>query len=141
MLIRFLIAILILSSCTLFSGNNKTSEDACNWPPGNKNYSWRIDTVAYWPSTLGGLYVFNDSTAFITGRVNTKDRRLLAGLRWDGTVWVEDIYNPTPEFPIGHYGLDATGDDSIMVSVGYWDLNGGFKSAIGEFNLRTQKWT
>lgn len=141
MLIKILIFLFMVSSCSLFAGNDKTKEDVCDWPPGNRNYSWHIDTVAYFPSTLGGLHVINDSSVFLTGRINAKNGDDLHGLQWDGSEWTREIYSSAPDYPIGHYGLDATGDDSIMVSVGYWDLNGGFKSAIGEFNLRTKTWT
>jgi hypothetical protein len=137
---RFFVLILFISSCSLFSGNDKKKDDSCDWPIGNRNYTWRIDTVGYWPSDLGGLYVFNDSTAFITGRVETKNSELLTGLRWNGKAWLTDIYSPSPSYPIGHYGNDATGVDTLMVSVGYWGLKLD-QAAIGEFNLKTKTWT
>lgn len=129
----------LLTSCSLFGNSDKPKDTSCDWPPGNRNYSWRIDTVGYWSSTMGGLYVFNDSTAFITGYIKTKNAGLLPGLTWNGSNWLTDIYNPVPEFPIGHYGNDATGDDTLMVSVGYWGLNLD-QAAIGEFNLKTKTW-
>jgi len=137
---RFFVLIVFISSCSLFSGNDKKKDDSCDWPIGNRNYSWRIDTVGYWPSTMGGLYVFNDSTAFLTGNINDKKNNQLAGLRWNGTKWLTDIYNPAPEYPAGHFGNDAIGDDTLMVSVGYWGLNLD-QAAIGEFNLKTKTWT
>ena len=111
----------------------------CTYPAGNRNFTWRIDTVAWWPSTLGGVWAFSDSDAYLMGYIGEGKApwRIFAGKHWDGTQWTTNI-NGTDE-EVGHLANDVTGDDHFMVSVGNWYINPP-KPALGEFDNRTKKW-
>ena len=36
----------------------------CTYPAGNRNFTWRIDTVAWFPSSLGGVWALSDAYAY-----------------------------------------------------------------------------
>jgi len=111
----------------------------CTYLAGNRNYTWRMDTVAWFPSTLGGVWAFSDSDAYLMGYIGEGKTpwRIFAGKHWDGTQWTTNI-NGTDE-EVGHVANDVTGDDHFMVSVGNWYINPP-KPALGEFDNRTKKW-
>jgi len=111
----------------------------CTYLAGNRNYTWRMDTVAWFPSTLGGVWAFSDSDAYVMGYIGEGKTpwRIFAGKHWDGTQWTTNI-NGTDE-EVGHVANDVTGDDHFMVSVGNWYINPP-KPALGEFDNRTKKW-
>lgn len=111
----------------------------CEYPAGNRNYSWRLDTVAWFPSFLGGIHAFSDSDVYVMGYIGEGKSpwRIFAGRHWDGISWSEKLNGTNTE--IGHTSNDVTGDHIFMVSVGYWG-DPGIKSALGEFDNRTKKW-
>ncbi|NUN68774.1 MAG: hypothetical protein HUU02_03585 [Bacteroidetes bacterium] len=111
----------------------------CEYPAGNRNYSWRLDTVAWFPSTLGGIHAFSDSDAYLMGYIGEGKApwRIFAGKHWDGTQWSTNLNGTNAE--IAHVANDVTGDDHFMVSVGNWSINPP-KPALGEFNNQTKKW-
>lgn len=111
----------------------------CEYPAGNRNFTWRFDTVAWWPSTLGGVWVFSDSDAYVMGYVVTKDSpaTVILGRHWNGINWETNINGTVDE--IKHVANDVTGDGHYMVSVGNWSINPP-KPALGEFDNRTKRW-
>ncbi|MDP2303814.1 MAG: hypothetical protein Q8N03_15465 [Ignavibacteria bacterium] len=111
----------------------------CYYPAGNSNYTWRVDTVAWFPSTVGGVWAFSDSDAYVMGYIGEGKApwRIFAGIHWDGKQWTTNI-NGTDE-EVGHVANDVTGDDHFMVSVGNWYINPP-KPAVGEFDNRMKKW-
>jgi hypothetical protein len=115
----------------------------CEYPTGNRNFTWRLDTVAWFPSTLGGVWAFSDTDAYVMGYIvdGKPPYDLRAGRHWNGKVW-EDNINGT----YGFYGdikidprNDVTGDDHFMVCVGYWG-DPTIKAGIAEFDNNTKKW-
>lgn len=112
----------------------------CEYPEGNRNFTWRLDTVAWFPSTLGGIHAFSDSDAYLMGYIGEGKPpwRIFVGKHWDGTQWTTDINGTDAE--VGHVANDVTGDDHFMVSVGNWSITPP-KPAIGEFDNRTKKWS
>ena len=42
----------------------------CDSPPGNRNFTWRTDTVAWWPSEVGGVWAFSDDDAWVVGNLH-----------------------------------------------------------------------
>ncbi|HEX2869006.1 MAG TPA: hypothetical protein VHO03_18340 [Ignavibacteriales bacterium] len=118
------------------SGNN-----TCEFPTGNRNFSWQMDSVALFPSTLGGIWAFSDSDAYLMGDIYQWTDGVFtgyAGLHWNGKVWEKNL-NGTFEEIYKHIANDVTGDDHFMVSVGYW-YKGNEKAGLGEFDNRTKKW-
>ena len=111
----------------------------CDYPPGNRTFTWRVDTVAYWPSFLGGVHAFADDDAYVMGYIGEGQApwRIFVGKHWNGTKWDNNIYGTDAE--VGHVANDVTGDDHFMVSVGNWSWTPP-KPAIGEFDNRTKKW-
>ncbi len=113
----------------------------CNYSSGNRDFTWRTDSVAVFSSTLGGIWAFADDDAYVMGRlwkVEDGERRFFAGLHWNGSEWSGDIHGSI-ENDIRHYSNDLTGDKSFMVSVGLYDLNNP-KAGLAEFDNRTKKW-
>ena len=112
----------------------------CTFPPGNRNFTWRLDTVAWFPSTLGGVHAFSDSDAYAMGNifqiVNGVSKGFI-GLRWNGLKWETNINGTVAE--IQHVANDVTGDDHFMVSVGNWSITPP-KPGLGEFNNNIKKW-
>lgn len=111
----------------------------CEYSAGNRNISWKLDTVAWWPSTLGGVHAFSDSDAWVMGDmygpvINGKNTSYV-GLHWNGKSWNEKI----DFLNILMKANDVTGDDHFMVAAGYL-LYVGEKPAIAEFDNRTKKW-
>jgi hypothetical protein len=112
----------------------------CTYPPGNRNFSWRLDTVAWFPSTLGGVWAFSDDDAYLMGYIGEGKPpwRIFVGKHWNGKTWDTNINGTDAE--VAHVSNDVTGDDHYMVSVGNWAINPS-KPGIGEFNNITKKWT
>lgn len=112
----------------------------CFYPAGNRNFTYRVDTVAWFPSTLGGVWAFSDSDAYLMGDITQQDNGSLQGflgLHWNGIEWSRDIHGTPAE--IKSVANDVTGDDSYMVTVGNWSINPP-KPGISEFNNMTKKW-
>ncbi|MEX2603807.1 MAG: hypothetical protein WD361_06375 [Gracilimonas sp.] len=115
-------------------------KETCDFPPGNREFSWRADTVAWWPSTLGGVWAFADDDAYVMGSIwkeTGEEREFHLGLHWNGEEWSHDINGTVEE--IKHVANDVTGDDYYMVSVGNWSINPP-KPGIGEFDNRAKEW-
>jgi hypothetical protein len=112
----------------------------CEYPPGNRNFIWRLDTVAWFPSTLGGVWAFSDSDAYVMGnifQISNGVSKGYIGLHWNGKKWDININGTVDE--IKHVANDVTGDDYFMVSVGNWSITPP-KPGLGEFNNLTKKW-
>jgi len=112
----------------------------CEYPPGNRNFTWRLDTVAFFPSFLGGIHAFSDSDAYLMGYIGEGKPpwRIFVGKHWDGKTWDTNIHGTDAE--VGHYANDVAGDDHFMVSVGNYVIAPPGKPAIAEFDNRTKKW-
>tara|TARA_R110002050_G_scaffold2016_16_gene12446 strand:- start:466 stop:1644 length:1179 start_codon:yes stop_codon:yes gene_type:complete len=127
--------------CLITSCNTSTDpKETCDFPPGNRDFTWAVDTVALWPSTVGGVWAFADDDAYVMGSIVPKEnpQTLYLALRWDGKVWSKDVYIEDYS-EINHYSTDVTGDDFYMVSVGYWDKSDE-KAGLAEFDNRTKEW-
>ncbi|MDP2301997.1 MAG: hypothetical protein Q8N03_06200 [Ignavibacteria bacterium] len=142
-LLLILVTILLIAS---FSCKNNPSqppekETDCSFPPGNRNFSWHADTVAIFPSFMGGVWAFSDSDAYVMGSIFLRDDdgnlQGYFGLHWNGTKWDKNINGTV--FEINHDSRDVTGDDFYMVSVGMLGYNNP-RAAIGEFDNKTKKW-
>lgn len=126
----------ILASCNTGTDPKET----CDFPPGNREFSWQVDTVAIFPSRVGGVWAFADDDAYLMGNIRfieDPDPQFLA-LRWNGEEWTDDVYAESPS-DINHYSNDVTGDDHFMVSVGYWAI-GYEKPGLSEFDNRNKQW-
>lgn len=112
----------------------------CQYPAGNRSFTWRSDTVAWFPSTLGGVWAFSDSDAYLMGNIIQYPSGHFAGyvgLHWNGSRWDTNINGSVQE--IQHVASDVAGDDHHMVSVGNWSITPP-KPALGEFDNRTKRW-
>jgi hypothetical protein len=104
-----------------------------------------LDTVAWWPSTLGGVHAFSDSDAWVMGDmygpVINGHNTSYVGLHWNGEAWKERI----SFLNLLVKANDVSGDDHFMVAAGYRlysDTMGGAisKSAIAEFDNNSKQW-
>ena len=100
-----------------------------------------MDTVAWWPSTLGGVWAFADNDAWLMGVIVHRDSigqyKNIIGMHWDGNSWT------MPTIPyLGSFirPVDVTGDDHFMVAAGYAMYPQGYLSSILEFDNNTKKW-
>ena len=112
----------------------------CTYPTGNRNFTWSIDTVAWFPSTLGGVWAFSDTDAYLMGNIFQRPNGVSTGyigLHWNGKKWDTNINGTVDE--IKHVANDVIGDDHYMVSVGNWSIDPP-KPALGEFDNRIKKW-
>lgn len=111
----------------------------CEYPAGNRNYSWRLDTVAWFPSTLGGIHAFSDSDAYLMGYIGEGKApwNIFMAKHWNGSSWTTNTNGSYEE--IKHYANDVTGDNFYMVSVGYWAI-GSERAGLAEFDNRSKKW-
>jgi hypothetical protein len=98
-----------------------------------------VDTVAFFPSRLGGVWAFSDTDAYLMGYIATGDspNTVIIGLHWNGSGWGRNI-NGSPQ-DIQHFANDVIGDSHFMVSVGYWSI-GNEKAGLAEFDNTTRKW-
>lgn len=128
---------LFLSSCT--SPTTTKEASPCTYPAGNRSFTWRIDTVGWYPSSFGGLHAFSDNDAYAGGRFVTKDHsKLYNVLHWNGETWIPIVFSNSIE-QLGNDPYDATGDGHFMVMVG----TVGFENprpGIGEYNNQTKQW-
>jgi hypothetical protein len=111
----------------------------CVYPAGNRNFTWRLDTVAWWPSEVGGVWAFSDSDAWVMGNMHgptVPGQTSYLGLHWDGLQWG----TPASYDQVQHLSNDVIGDGHYMVSVGYWSV-GNEKVGLAEFDNRTKQWT
>tara|TARA_Y100001935_G_scaffold224416_1_gene200599 strand:+ start:2873 stop:4024 length:1152 start_codon:yes stop_codon:yes gene_type:complete len=126
----------LLASCNTGSDPNET----CDFPPGNREFTWQVDTVAIFPSTVGGVWAFGDDDAYLMGNIrfiDDPDPQFLA-LHWNGQEWTDEV-NAENQADIAHYSNDVTGDDHFMVSVGSWSI-GDEKPGLSEFDNHTKQW-
>ncbi|MCK6615917.1 MAG: hypothetical protein L6Q47_16910 [Ignavibacteriaceae bacterium] len=140
--IIILVGIIILfNSCSKDNPVTPQEPQICTYQEGDRNYTWRMDTIAIFPSWLGGIWAFSDSDAYVMGNIfqldSSNNLQGYIGLHWDGNHWSKDINGTVEE--IKHVANDVTGDDFYMVSVGNWAINPS-KPGIGEFDNRTKKW-
>ena len=122
----------------------------CTYPAGNRNFIWSIDTVAWFPSTVGGVWAFSDSDAYVMGYIvdNKPPYTLRAGRHWNGKIWENNINgtfgydNITEKW--GDIAIDprndVTGDDHFMVAVGWWGHSTTTYAGIAEFDNSIKKW-
>lgn len=111
----------------------------CEYPAGNRNFNWRLDTVAWWPSTLGGVHAFSDTDAWVMGYMQgptVPGQESYVGIHWNGKEWKEKIDFLT----ILMKPNDVTGDDHFMVGAGWVGLPEGTTAAVAEFNNQTKLW-
>ena len=124
---------------------------SCNYPHGNRNFAWRIDTVAWWPSEVGGVWAFSDTDAYLMGNISgptVPGQKHYVALHWNGKVWNDSINgtggydNATQKW--GDIAIDprgdVIGDDHLLVSVGYWGIYTIEYAGVAEFDNRTKKW-
>lgn len=119
---------------------DRTGPD-CNFSAGNRDFTWRVDTLALFPSSIGGVWAFSDDDAYLMGAIwkdEDGEKRFYAGLRWNGIEWSGDIHGTT-ENDVKHFSNDVTGDRSHLVSVGMYDFSNP-KAGLAEFDNRTKKW-
>ncbi len=143
--IAFVLSIIFIGlDCKKEAPTNSQPPTNCDYPPGNRNFTWRTDTVAWWPSEVGGVWAFSDNDAWVMGNLHgptAPGQTSYMGLHWNGKAW-----NDTIGFlDILTVPNDVAGDSYFMVSAGYrlfGDNNGGTISqpAIAEFDNRTNKW-
>jgi hypothetical protein len=109
----------------------------CEYPPGNRNFTWRLDTVAWWPSIVGGVWAFSDTDAWVMGYIGEGKSpwRIFTGKHWNGIQWDE----PLDYYTTLHFANDVTGDDHYLVSVGFWAV-GDSKAGLAEYDNLTKKW-
>jgi len=94
-----------------------------------------MDTVAWFPSTLGGVWAFSDSDAWVMGNLTLPTGETYMGWHWDGKTWNEKVdFNDILMVP-----NDVTGDNHFMVSAGYLRFT-GVRPAVSEFDNTTKKW-
>lgn len=141
---KFLSIIFTLSLALLFLGCPKEkppdviippTPTNCEYPAGNRNFTWRLDTIAWWPSFMGGVHAFSDSDAWVMGSMVSPTGQSYVGWHWDGKKWNEKV---------GFLSLlmkanDVTGDEHFMVGAGYLMFT-GVRPAIAEFDNKTKKW-
>lgn len=108
----------------------------CEYPQGNRNFTWRLDTIAWFPSWLGGVHAFSDSDAWIMGNIVYPKGDSYSAVHWDGTSWNKKVDFLT----VLMNANDVTGDNTLLVGVGY-RLIAGEKAAIAEYNNTTKQWT
>ncbi|HAP35206.1 MAG TPA: hypothetical protein DCQ28_04420 [Bacteroidetes bacterium] len=112
----------------------------CDYPVGNRNFTWRLDTIAWWPSFLGGLHAFSDSDAWVMGDMHgpviNGQNTSYVGLHWNGKTWNEKI----DFLDILMKANDVTGDSHFMAGVGWRGMPEGILAAITEFDNSTKKW-
>lgn len=89
----------------------------CEYPPGNRTFSWQVDTVGWFPSSIGGVWAFADDDAYLMGSIIQYDDQNnpegYLGLHWNGERWGPDINGTVEE--IRHVSNDVTGDSSYGV--------------------------
>lgn len=140
--------LLMLFALVLFGGSCKNNPviiepiNECEFPPGNRTFTWQADTVGWFPSSVGGVWAFADDDAYVMGSIIQYDEQNnpegYLGLHWNGERWSPDINGTAEE--IRHVSNDVTGDSSYLVSVGNWSITPP-KPALGEFDNTTKQWT
>jgi hypothetical protein len=122
----------------------------CEYPAGNRTFTWRIDTIAWFPSTLGGVWTFSDTDAYVIGTIVDGKAPYVSrpARHWNGTVWEDSIHgtwgydNLTEQW--GDISVsprnDVTGDDHFLVAVGYGAKTGFISAGVVEFDNKVKKW-
>jgi hypothetical protein len=149
-LVAFLMIAVMDSGCSKDHRDIITPSTNCDYPPGNRLFKWRLDTVAWFPSTIAGVWAFSDTDAYILGTIidGKPPYSNRIGRHWNGTVWENDIH--------GTWGFDnvterwgditigprnaVTGDSHFMVAVGLWGINNTTYAGIAEFDNTVKKW-
>ena len=142
LLVVFLCALFLNLKCKKDDGQCLTCPPPatnCEYPAGNRNFTWRIDTVAWWPSTLGGLWAFSDNDAWVMGNMcgpTVPGQTNYMGLHWNGQRWDDTV----KFLDIFIEPNDVIGDASFMAAVGYRMMPEGTFSTIVEYDNKTKKW-
>ena len=139
--IAFVLSIIFIGlDCKKEAPTNSQPPTNCDPPPGNRNFTWRTDTVGWFPTTLGGVWAFSDTDAYVMGYIGEgkPPYRIFVGLHWNGQTWDNNL-NGT-DLQVAQYSNDVTGDDHYMVSVGYYSISPP-QPGIGEFDNSAKKWT
>ena len=117
-----------------------SSATSCDYPPGNRNFTWRLDTVAWWPSEVGGVWAFSDNDAWVMGNMHgptVPGQTNYVGMHWDGESWQAKIsFTDVLVMP-----NDVAGDNHFIVAAGYAIFPQGTIPSIAEFDNNTKKWT
>jgi hypothetical protein len=67
--IAFVLSMLFTGlECKKEPPTNSPPPTSCDSPPGNRSFTWRTDTVAWWPSEVGGVWAFSDTDAYVIGK-------------------------------------------------------------------------
>jgi hypothetical protein len=122
----------------------------CEYPPGNRNFTWRLDTVAWFPSTVAGVWAFSDSDAYVMGTIvdGKPPYKSRPGRHWNGKIWENNIngtwdttITPDPNVTIKIAPRnDITGDDHYLVAVGNCAPTGYIAAGIAEFDNKIKNW-
>lgn len=150
-LLTYPVGIIILVFGVASCNTGPDPKETYDFPPGNREFSWRVDTVAWFPSTLGGVWAFADDDAYLMGNIiqynDEGEFRGYIGLHWNGKEWDDDIHgtwgfdNTTQTWgDIAITPNDVTGDDNVMVAVGSWGFAGVTYGGVAEFDNRTKTW-
>ena len=137
--ILFLLLSLSTLDCKKEPPTNSPPSTTCDYPPGNRNFTWRTDTVAWWPSEVGGVWAFSDNDAWVMGNLHgptVPGQTGYVGLHWDGTAW-KDTIQWTHVFTTP---TNVTGDTHFMVAPGYLLYADTSRPAIAEYDNNTKKW-
>jgi hypothetical protein len=120
------------------------------YPPGNRAFTWRTDTVAGFPSMISGVWAFSDTDAYVMGSIVDWYPPYTGrfGKHWNGKVWEDSLHGTwLPDEKTGAFGDIAiapangiTGDDHFMVCVGLCGENRKTYGGVAEFNNTTKKW-
>ena len=130
--------VIIFNSCQ-HSTEPTVSSNSCIYPNGNRNFTWRLDTLGWFPSTMGGVHAFSDDDVYAGGYFVTMDHSTVYNIiHWNGVKWSPIILSDVIA-QLGNNPIDVSGDDKIMVTVGEYDFENP-KPGIGEFNNQTKQW-
>jgi hypothetical protein len=135
----FIIVPFLYLGCSDENCSTCSGPESCDYPPGNRSFTWRMDTVAWWPSTLGGIHAFADDDVYLMGYIGEGKApwRTFMAKHWNGIEWNNETNGSYEE--IKHFAIDVTGDDHFMVSVGYYSI-GSEMAALAEFDNHSKKW-
>ena len=97
--LNYIVVVLVLTLTSIKCKDEPTQpppEDKptnCTYPAGNRNFTWRLDTIAWFPSTVGGVWAFSDNDAYVIGTIvdDKPPYSSRIGRHWNGTVWEDNI--------------------------------------------------
>ncbi len=114
----------------------------CEYPAGNRNFIWRLDTVAWFPSTIAGVWAFSDTDTYVIGTIidGKPPYNSRMGRHWNGKVWEDNIHGTLGSDITVIPRNDLTGDDHLLIAVGFHAVPGHEYAGIAEFNNNTKQW-